>query len=104
MSAARIVLAVPKIVKFWLMVKPVKRIRRWRNKRRARKGKPLLNLDEDVTMDGKKTYSGIAIALLGFVLGWLGVGGESEATQLVTHGSELVGLIIATYGRYAAKP
>ena len=55
-------------------------------------------------MDGKKTYSGIAIAALAFVLNWLGVGDEETATQLVLHGTELVGLLIATYGRYAAKP
>lgn len=92
------------LIKLWLLAKPVRRIRKWRNKRRARKGLPLLNVDEDVNMDGKKTYSGIAIAALGLLMGWLGIGGEAEATQLVTNGMELVGLVIAIYGRYVARP
>lgn len=95
-------------VKLWLVIKPIKRInkpiRKWRNKRRARKGKPLLDVDGDINMDGKKTYSGIAITALGLVLNWLGVGDESTATAIVTICMELGGLILATYGRWAAKP
>lgn len=55
-------------------------------------------------LQGKKTYLGIIIAGIGVVLGWAGIGGEQEATELVTHGAEIVGLLIAMYGRWAAKP
>lgn len=94
------------IAKLWLMVKPIRRIRAIRNRRRARKGKPLIeDSQEDFDMlNGKKTYIGIAIAVVGFVMNWLGIGDENTATELVTHGAELFGLLVATYGRLVAKP
>ena len=61
-------------------------------------------------MHGYKTYTGIAVAVLGVLLGWLGVG-ESEATTLAGQiGSVLDqvltvgGLLFAAYGRAKAKP
>ncbi len=93
--------------KLWLAVKPIRRFKAWRNRRRERKGLPPLDESfevEDVNMEGKKTYSGIAIMIVGFVLGWLGIGGEEDAMNLVAAGTELVGAIVAVYGRWAAKP
>jgi hypothetical protein len=65
---------------------------------------------ETETMNGFKTYTGIAIALLGVVLGWLGVGESDSAAlsaqivgaidQLLTVG----GLAFAAYGRAKAQP
>lgn len=72
--------------------------------RRARRRARKLQKETSAMLEGKKTYLGIVIAALGVVLGWVGVGGEAEATQIVTHGAELVGLLIALYGRWAAKP
>lgn len=70
--------------------------RTWNTWRKNRKEREMLK--------GKKTYLGIIIAGIGVVLGWAGIGGEQEATALVTHGAEIVGLLIAMYGRWAAKP
>ena len=62
-------------------------------------------------MEGKKTYTSIAVAALALVLGWLGLGGETDATELVDAGFQawdrvvaLIALLGATYGRYKAKP
>jgi hypothetical protein len=73
-------------------------IKRWRKRRKLRK-----ELEGIGMLDGRKTYIGILIAGVGIVLGWLGIGGEEEATRLVTHAAEIVGLLIAIYGRYAAR-
>lgn len=54
-------------------------------------------------MDGKKTYTGIAIVVIGLVMSWLGIGGETEAAELVTAGAQVFGLLVATYGRYVAR-
>ena len=53
---------------------------------------------------GYKTYAGIAIIAVATLFGWLGIGGEAEATEFVTEISQAIGVIIATYGRYAARP
>lgn len=62
-------------------------------------------------LNGKKTYIGIAVAAVGLLLGWLGIGGQEEASELVNAGAEtwvhvieFAGLLVATYGRWAAKP
>lgn len=65
---------------------------------------------EVTTMNGFKTYTGIAVAALGFVLGLLGVGDTESAElsakivgaldQVLTVG----GLLFAAYGRAKAKP
>jgi hypothetical protein len=81
---------IPFIWKLKALVFFVKRIRA-RRKRRMLKG--------------KLTYTGIAVAAVSVVLGWLGVGDEATAAKIVQHGGELVGLAIALYGRYrAAQP
>jgi hypothetical protein len=61
-------------------------------------------------MNGFKTYTGIAVAALGMVLGWLGVG-ETEsaalAAQLLGALDQILtvgGLLFAAYGRAKAKP
>lgn len=61
-------------------------------------------------MNGFKTYTGIAAAALGVVLGWLGVGETESAAlsaQIVAALNELLtvgGLLFAAYGRAKAKP
>ena len=62
-------------------------------------------------MEGKKTYTGIAITILGLVLGWAGIGGPDDAQAVVDAGAnlystgvQLFGLLVAIYGRWAAKP
>jgi hypothetical protein len=56
-------------------------------------------------LKGKLTYTGIAVAAVSVALGWFGVGDEATAAKIVQHGGELVGLVIALYGRYrAAQP
>ena len=54
-------------------------------------------------LEGKKTYLGLAIALLG-ALGLGGLISEGEANQVVNLVIELVGLVLAIYGRIKAKP
>ena len=61
-------------------------------------------------MQGYKTYTGIAVAVLGVLLGWLGVG-ESEAGTLAAQIGGVLdqvltvgGLLFAAYGRAKAKP
>jgi hypothetical protein len=61
-----------------------------------------LGIEENRVLKGKLTYTGIAVAAVSVALGWLGVGDEDTAAQLVQHGGELVGLVIALYGRYRA--
>ena len=91
--------------------------------RRKRKGKELTpeqgqllakyngQLPEEIeVMQGFKTYTGIAVAAIGMVLGWLGVGETDSAAlsaqivgaldQVLTVG----GLLFAAYGRAKAKP
>lgn len=55
-------------------------------------------------MEGKKTYTGVAIVILGMIFGFLGLGGEAEATELVTNIMTAIGSVIAVYGRWKAKP
>ena len=54
-------------------------------------------------LEGKKTYIGIAIALLG-VFGLGNIISEGEANELVSKIIEVVGLVLAVYGRVVAKP
>lgn len=90
------------VIKAWRLIRPGRRIKNWRNKRRAKKGKPPLK--EKGMLEGKKTYLGIAVFAVATLLGWLGIGGEAEATDLVTSGAQLIGTLIAVYGRWAARP
>lgn len=53
-------------------------------------------------LQGRKTYIGIAL----IVLGWIGFGdlvSESEATMLVDNAIQFVGIVMAIYGRYKVK-
>lgn len=52
---------------------------------------------------GKKTYLGLAVALLG-VLGFGNLISEAEASHAVDLVLELVGLVVAVYGRAVARP
>lgn len=117
-------------VRLWMEIKPVKRIRHklrsMRNKRRARLGKPLLKVDfsDDkefpIMLRGSLTYSGVLVALVGVVLGWLGVGeclpadaasgvcvaSSDLASRLVAAVDEIVtivGIVIAARGRARIK-
>jgi len=62
------------------------------------------------SMNGYKTYSGIVVALIGVVLGWLGVGDTEAGTLASQIGGALDqvltigGLVLAAYGRAKAKP
>jgi hypothetical protein len=84
-----------------------KGFRAWRNRRRAKKGLPP---KEGNGMQGFKTYTGILVAAIGVVLGWLGLGdAESSelAARIVAAINELLtigGLLFAAYGRKVAKP
>lgn len=59
-------------------------------------------------LPGLKTYIGIAITLVGAVakqFGWDWWGAvEADAVQASNMAIELVGLVIAAYGRAVAKP
>ena len=89
--------------------------------RRKRKGKPLSKEQErliaglkgrepEALMQGYKTYTGIVVAALGMVLGWMGIGGEEASTlsaQIVGSLDQIItvaGLLFAAYGRAKAKP
>lgn len=53
-------------------------------------------------MNGYKTYTGIAIV----VLGWLGLANlvsEGELAAAIDNGIQLFGILVAVYGRYKAK-
>lgn len=89
-------------------------------RRRKRKGKELTPEQERLivelgevevsSMQGLKTYTGILVALIGVVLGWMGLGDAESAElsakivasldQVITIG----GLLFAAYGRAKAKP
>jgi len=62
------------------------------------------------SMNGYKTYSGIVVALIGVVLGWLGVADSDAGTLASQIGGALDqvltigGLVLAAYGRAKAKP
>lgn len=83
-----------------------KAFRNWRNRVRARKGEA----PKGVSMKGFKTYTGILIAALGFVLGLLGLGDVESAqlsAQIVAALNEVLtvgGLAFAAYGRAKAQP
>ncbi len=54
-------------------------------------------------LEGKKTYLGLLIALLGVV----GLGdflSEAEASATWDSVAQIVGLVIALYGRFVARP
>jgi len=54
-------------------------------------------------LEGKKTYIGITISLLGLLgLGSLVTGGELESALDAV--MQIVGLAVAVYGRYKALP
>lgn len=110
-------------IKAWDPLSPEAYARRDRNKayrkarRKQKRGETLteqeaqiLNQPQEGNMAGYKTYTGIVVALLGVVLGWLGVG-EAEAGTLATQiGGALDqvltvgGLLFAAYGRAKAQP
>jgi hypothetical protein len=77
-----------------------RKAKRRRKKRFEELGIPF---EEDMMLKGKLTYTGIAVTAVSVVLGWFGVGDEAAAAQIVQHGAELVGLVIALYGRYRAS-
>lgn len=77
-----------------------KAFRVWRNHRRFKKG--LKELEEGEEMKGFKTYTGIAVFGLATLFGWLGIGGEAEASQLIEQIGQVAGTLLAIYGRYKA--
>lgn len=54
-------------------------------------------------LEGRKTYIGLVIALVG-VLGLNKYVAEAELAELLNKTLEVVGLAMAMYGRYKAKP
>ena len=54
-------------------------------------------------LEGKKTYLGLIVALSG-VLGLSKYIADEELTQILDLALELLGLLIAAYGRAVAKP
>jgi hypothetical protein len=111
-------------IREWNPLGPEAFARRDRNKayrkarRKAKRGEVLtedeyetLNATQEVSaMNGFKTYTGIAVAALGFVLGLLGVGESDSAalsSQIVAALDQVLtvgGLLFAAYGRAKAKP
>ena len=53
-------------------------------------------------LEGKKTYLGLAIALVG-ILGLSQYISEAETTTLLNSLFEIVGIVIAIYGRIVTK-
>ena len=54
-------------------------------------------------LEGRKTYLGLAITLLG-VFGFGSLISEGEANHLVDLVIEVVGICFAVYGRFVARP
>lgn len=54
-------------------------------------------------MEGRKTYIGLIVAILGFIGIAQYFGGNSEMAVLVDKIVEVVGLLLAAYGRYKTK-
>ena len=54
-------------------------------------------------LEGKKTYLGLAIALVG-ILGLSQYISEAETTTLLNSLFEIVGIVIAIYGRIVTRP
>lgn len=61
-------------------------------------------------LDGKKTYLGIAVTIIGLLMGWFGIGEPGDAEALVDAGAnvwsagvQLLGLILAFIGRMRVK-
>lgn len=54
-------------------------------------------------LEGKKTYIGLAVALIG-VLGLTNYITPDETEQAMSLIFELAGILIAVYGRFVAKP
>jgi len=98
------------IARLWLLIKPVKRIRRWRNKRRLKKGLQPIDINKEVEMfpKGTMTYTGIAVMVLSFLLKFLDLGdisAEDLASQIgavVDDVVFIVGTIVAALGRKRA--
>jgi hypothetical protein len=55
-----------------------------------------------MTLEGKKTYSFLAIALLGY-LGLSDLITEAEVAASIDNVAQLVGILGAVWGRYVAK-
>lgn len=90
--------------KIWTTVQPWRRLKKARNKWRAKKGKPLLSItaeDDNVLPKGTQTYTGIAVLLLTPLVAKYGVGTE-ELTMWVTAVGTIVGGIVAILGRMRA--
>ena len=54
-------------------------------------------------LSGKKTYLGLAVALIG-VFGLAKYISPDEATAIINGVFEIVGIVFAIYGRYVARP
>lgn len=88
----------------WTTVKPWRRLKKFRNKRRERKGKPLLPIDEEDDLmfpKGTQTYAGIAILLLTPLAGKYGFD-SATVSAWITAGGTVIGGIIAILGRVRA--
>jgi hypothetical protein len=107
----------------WTAVRPWRRLKVWRNKKRAAKGLPLLPItqeDDSMLPKGSMTYTGIAVTAAGVVLRVMGVG-ECSAEEMATAAQacvdpvlldrvaasvnelfEIGGLLLATLGRRRA--
>lgn len=94
--------------KVWLHFRPWRRLKVWRNKKRAAKGKPLLELSEDdMALFPKNTMrkTGVSVAALGpiiaIVLTAVGAPGECAA-EAVAEGcvaaSEIAGALVTILG------
>ena len=53
-------------------------------------------------LDGKRTYIGLAVALLGYFGLAQIIGGTEEVTRAVDSALALFGFVMAVYGRYKA--
>ena len=113
----RILLKVPKVGTAYRAFRWFRFVRKHRlfyNAKQLRKLRRLIRKAQKggmTKMEGKKTYTGIAITAIGLLLGWLGIGGAEDAQQVVNAGTEavsagmqVIGLLVAIYGRYKAKP
>lgn len=61
-----------KWVKLWLLIKPIKRFRNWRQRRK-----------ETPMLEGKKTYIAAAGSFLTMVLMWFNIGTAEDAQMLI---------------------
>lgn len=96
------------VAKLWLLVKPIERLRERRAaKREAQLTSELLpeeGGEEKTMLNGKLTYTGIAVLAISWLAERFGLpAAPEEIESVVTTLAAVVGTLVAIYGRYRAS-